>query len=130
MLYGQIVGHVQLVCGLDLVSADRLTGRTLHGLAARLMALSAPHVAHRIPSPLGAELSEEQTMEDLAVDRFYEEVASGARVTLVEAREAAREVVAMLRQTMTQQDFEAVFETLPSDYRELTPPGQRRPEHS
>jgi len=64
-------------------------------------------------------------MEDLTVDHFYDEIASGARVSLSEAQEAAQAVVAMLRQTMTQQDFEAVFETLPSDYRELTSAEER-----
>jgi uncharacterized protein (DUF2267 family) len=123
--YGQIVGYVQGSCGVDLVTADRLTGRALRGLAARLMSLSAPHLAHRLPSALGSELREEDGVDELAVDRFYDDVASGARVSTTMARQAVGAVVTVLRQTMTQQDFEAVFETLPADYLELSFASQR-----
>jgi uncharacterized protein (DUF2267 family) len=123
--YGQIVGNVQGSCGVDLVTADRLTARALRGLAVRLMSLSAPHLAHRLPSPLGSELREEDIVDDLAVDRFYDDVASGARVPVGEARRAVQAVVTVLRQTMTEQDFEAVFETLPADYLELSVLSQR-----
>ena len=130
MHYAQIVGFVQGSCEVDLVTADRLTARTLRGLALRLLSLSSTHLAHRLPSPLGSELDEEDVVDDLEIGRFYDDVASGAHVPVPEARRAVAAVVAGLRQTMTQQDFDAVFTTLPPDYARLASVDQRRSERA
>lgn len=120
MKYGDVVTAVQERAQIpSVLQADRATRATLHALGRRLAGCRNKQVAYRLPAPLASELPEAGEPAEFGVAGFYELVAELEKVAVPTAAQHARTVMAVLRERMQHDDFDAIVEELPDEYADL-----------
>ena len=120
MKYADVVADVQERAQIpSVLQADLATRATLHALGRRLAGCRNKQVAYRLPAPLASELPEAGEPASFGVTGFYELVADLEKVPVPTAESHARTVIAVLRERMEEDEFDAIVEELPDDYADL-----------
>ncbi|SFQ65369.1 Uncharacterized conserved protein, DUF2267 family [Amycolatopsis arida] len=115
-----IVAKVREIAGLeDNDHAAAATRATLEVLAQRLAGREPHDLAAQLPPAIAEALPDTGSGEEFGLGEFYRRVAAaeGRDCTLDGAREHARAVVAVIRQTVTEGELDDLVAQLPQEYR-------------
>jgi uncharacterized protein (DUF2267 family) len=120
MQYDEFLGKVQnrarLATKSEAVKASRAT---LEVLAQRLFGGEADDLAAQLPSELAYYMKQVESSESFDLDAFFERVAEREGVDLPDATHHSRMVMSVVREAITQGEFEDVLAQLPEDYQPL-----------
>jgi uncharacterized protein (DUF2267 family) len=117
----QIVAAVRKTAGLaDAGEATSATRATLSVLGQRLAGNEPRALAAQLPAGIAEALPATGHGETFGVEEFYRRVAEaeGESCTQDSAREHARAVVAALKASVTEDEFDELASQLPADYRQ------------
>ena len=118
----QILSAVQDTAKIpDHEHAREAVRATLHVLGQRLAGGETKDLAAQLPPSLAQALPPEGAGERFGVTDFYERVADAepGECSVEEGRRHARAVMAAVRTSITDQEFEQIAAQLPSDYDDL-----------
>ncbi|MBD3402573.1 DUF2267 domain-containing protein [candidate division GN15 bacterium] len=120
MQYSDFIGHVQHRARLDSQNdAVRATRATLQTLAERIGGGEPADLAAQLPGEIGYYLTNDTGADPFSVDEFINRVSRRAEVEFATARNHARAVFDVIRDAISQGEFEDIRAQLPDDYREL-----------
>ncbi|HEY0453386.1 DUF2267 domain-containing protein [Actinophytocola sp.] len=116
----ELIRTVARRSGLSRAEAADLTRATLATLADRLSAGEARHLALRVPEPLGESLGARTgSAQKFGLDEFVRRVSAHTGLTVREATDGVRAVLATLREALGDEQFDHVMAQLPGEVREL-----------
>ncbi|MFN3324378.1 MAG: DUF2267 domain-containing protein [Bryobacteraceae bacterium] len=120
MQYAEFVRRFQERTGIqDQQEAVRVIGATLETLGECISQTELADMASQLPTELSGYLWRVQQEEYFSIREFYRRVARRADITVPEATERARDVVAVLQEAVSKGEIADIREELPEDYEEL-----------
>ena len=103
--------------------AERLAATTLETLGEMLASADKREVGKQIPSELHGAFEQSTQIQTYSLDEFFSRIAAREGTTFEDARRDVLIVVSVLRDALTTEGADKLWERLPGEYRRLLNPG-------
>jgi uncharacterized protein (DUF2267 family) len=105
--------------GLSSAQAEQAIHATLTVLGERLAGGETKDLASQLPATFADDLPRQGAGERFSVQEFYTRVAYETRCTKEQARQSARAVTGVLKNSVTGREFNQISEQLSKDFDDL-----------